>query len=54
MSGNGEGLRVQLLGPVRAWRGQDELGLGGPRRRAVFSMLAMRANQPLLGSNHVG
>ncbi len=38
-------LRVQLLGPVRAWRGDQELELGGPRRRAVLGMLAMRASQ---------
>ena len=47
MGGNGEAIRVQLLGPVRAWRGEQELELGGPRRRAVFSMLAMRAGQPV-------
>jgi DNA-binding SARP family transcriptional activator len=33
-------LRVQLLGPVRAWRGEHELELGGPRRRALLGMLA--------------
>ena len=33
-------LRVQLLGPVRAWHSDDELDLGGPRRRAVLAMLA--------------
>jgi DNA-binding SARP family transcriptional activator len=33
-------LRVQLLGPVRAWRGEQEVALGGPRRRALFGMLA--------------
>jgi DNA-binding SARP family transcriptional activator len=33
-------LRVQLLGPVRAWRGEQELELGGPRRRALLGMLA--------------
>jgi DNA-binding SARP family transcriptional activator/Tfp pilus assembly protein PilF len=38
-------LRIQLLGPVRAWRGEQELELGGPRRRAVLAMLAMRASQ---------
>jgi DNA-binding SARP family transcriptional activator/tetratricopeptide (TPR) repeat protein len=38
-------LRVQLLGPVRAWVGEQELELGGPRRRAVLGMLAIRANQ---------
>jgi DNA-binding SARP family transcriptional activator/tetratricopeptide (TPR) repeat protein len=50
VSGNGDAVRVQLLGPVRAWRGADELALGGPRRRAVFGMLAMRANQPVARS----
>jgi DNA-binding SARP family transcriptional activator/tetratricopeptide (TPR) repeat protein len=43
-----DGLRVQLLGPVRAWRGDDELELGGPGRRAVLGMLAMRAGQPVM------
>ena len=38
-------LRVQLLGPVRAWRGGEELDLGGPRPRAVFGMLAMHAHR---------
>jgi len=38
-------LRVRLLGPVRAWRGDEELDLGGPRRRAVFGMLAMHAHR---------
>jgi len=38
-------LWVQLLGPVRAWRGDEELELGGPRRRAVFGMLAMHAHR---------
>jgi DNA-binding SARP family transcriptional activator len=33
-------LRVELLGPVRAWRGDEELELGGPQRRALLSMLA--------------
>jgi len=39
-------LRVQLLGPVRAWRGEQELALGGPRRRALLGMLA-NARQPV-------
>ncbi len=38
-------LRVQLLGPVRAWRGNDEIDLGSPRRRSVFAILALHANQ---------
>jgi DNA-binding SARP family transcriptional activator/tetratricopeptide (TPR) repeat protein len=41
---NGE-LVVSLLGPVRAWRGELELDLGTPRRRAVFGRLAARANR---------
>ena len=43
--GNAAPLRVQLLGPVRAWRGDEELALGGPRRRAVLAMLAMNAQR---------
>lgn len=33
-------LRLQLLGPVRAWRGDVEIEVGGPQRRAVLGMLA--------------
>lgn len=40
-----EPLRVQLLGAVRAWRGDTELALGSARQRALFTVLAMRANQ---------
>ncbi|WNV82667.1 BTAD domain-containing putative transcriptional regulator [Umezawaea sp. Da 62-37] len=40
-----EPLRVQLLGAVRAWRGDVELALGSARQRALFTVLAMRANQ---------
>ena len=42
---DGQPLLVRLLGPVRAWRGDQELGLGTPRRRAVLGLLAMRANR---------
>jgi len=38
-------LRVAVLGPVRAWLGEVELGLGAPQRRAVLALLAVRANQ---------
>ncbi|MGI5501431.1 BTAD domain-containing putative transcriptional regulator [Lentzea sp. CA-135723] len=37
-------LRVQLLGEVCAWRGSAELPLGSARQRALFSVLALRAN----------
>ncbi|MFI1400651.1 BTAD domain-containing putative transcriptional regulator [Streptomyces sp. NPDC020681] len=39
-----EPLRVALLGSLRAWRGDVELGLGPSRQRAVFAMLAVHAN----------
>jgi DNA-binding SARP family transcriptional activator/tetratricopeptide (TPR) repeat protein len=38
-------LRVELLGPVRAWYGDRELALGPPLRQAVLAVLALRANR---------
>src|SRR2546423_8948621 len=40
-------LRVQILGPVRAWVDEREVDLGTPQQRAVLSVLAVRANQVL-------
>ena len=38
-------LRVQFLGPVRAWRGEQELGLGSPQQQAMLVLLlASRGN----------
>ncbi|MFI6823171.1 BTAD domain-containing putative transcriptional regulator [Micromonospora sp. NPDC050187] len=33
-------LRVSVLGPVRAWRGDRELSLGPARQRVIFALLA--------------
>ncbi|ONI83173.1 hypothetical protein ALI144C_16875 [Actinosynnema sp. ALI-1.44] len=35
-------LRVEVLGPIRAWLGDTEIRLGPTRQRAVFATLAMR------------
>ncbi|MBM7815042.1 AfsR/SARP family transcriptional regulator [Saccharothrix algeriensis] len=35
-------LRVALLGPVRAWSGEQEVALGSSRQRGVFAVLALR------------
>jgi DNA-binding SARP family transcriptional activator len=40
-------LRLELLGPVRAWRGQRELRIGGPGQHAVLGMLAARDGHPV-------
>ncbi|MEV4145406.1 BTAD domain-containing putative transcriptional regulator [Amycolatopsis sp. NPDC049691] len=41
------GLRVGLLGPLRAWRGVAEIGLGPARQRAIFAVLAVNAGRPV-------
>ncbi|GAA2675287.1 transcriptional regulator AfsR [Nonomuraea recticatena] len=38
----GEGLRFAVLGPIRAWRGGDELDLGTPLQRSILAMLLLR------------
>ncbi len=41
------GLRVGVLGPLRAWRGTAEIGLGPARQRAIFAVLAVNAGRPV-------
>jgi DNA-binding SARP family transcriptional activator len=38
-------VRFSLLGPVRAWRGPAEVGLGPNQQRAIVALLLVRANQ---------
>ncbi|MEU6960447.1 AfsR/SARP family transcriptional regulator [Streptomyces chrestomyceticus] len=45
MSSTGETLRIQLLGPIRAWRHGRELHTGPPKQRAVLGLLASRAGE---------
>ncbi|WP_447002035.1 BTAD domain-containing putative transcriptional regulator [Saccharothrix isguenensis] len=40
-------LRVQVLGPVRAWSGEHELPLGSNRRQAVLAVLAAQPGRPV-------
>ncbi|MEZ0071270.1 BTAD domain-containing putative transcriptional regulator [Planotetraspora sp. GP83] len=42
----GEQLRFELLGPVRAWRGDVEIELGSPQQRAILAILLLQAGTP--------
>jgi DNA-binding SARP family transcriptional activator len=48
-----EPLRFTLLGPVRVWRGERELSLGPPQRKAVLATLLLRADQVVTASELV-
>ena len=40
-------LRIQILGPLRAWRDEEPLELGRIGQRAVLGLLALACGQPL-------
>ncbi len=40
-------LRFEVLGPLRAWRGETLLDLGPAQQRAVLAVMLLHANKPL-------
>ena len=44
MQDAGPQLRVEVLGPLRAFDDEREIGLGAPKQRALFAALAMCAD----------
>ncbi|MCS7479296.1 BTAD domain-containing putative transcriptional regulator [Umezawaea endophytica] len=41
------GLRFALLGPIRAWRGAQEVKLGSPQQQVALSLLLLREGRPV-------
>ncbi|MFE9601389.1 BTAD domain-containing putative transcriptional regulator [Streptomyces hokutonensis] len=42
-----DSVRFSVLGPVRAWHGEQELDLGSPQQRAVLAALLLRRGRPV-------
>jgi DNA-binding SARP family transcriptional activator len=42
-----DGVRYDVLGPLRGWRGDEELDLGPSKQRAVLAVLLLNANKPV-------
>jgi DNA-binding SARP family transcriptional activator len=40
-------VRIQVLGPLRVWHGDEEVDLGPPARRAVLGLLVLAAGEPV-------
>src|SRR4051812_1738114 len=41
----GDSLRFAVLGPVRAWRGDEPIGTGAPQQRALLAALLLRGGR---------
>ncbi|MCX4904438.1 BTAD domain-containing putative transcriptional regulator [Streptomyces sp. NBC_00878] len=42
-----DSVRFAVLGPIRAWLGEQELDLGSPQQRAVLAALLLRRGRPV-------